>query len=104
MCQDYDDTFQYDTKWSPNTEVLKKIAERYNVNFTQDYEELGCLAYGRVTFSDRLFTDIYLEDEDFQKFEYDEEKDEWYFEGETYESEWEILETLLERKIENHQP
>jgi hypothetical protein len=93
--------FQYETKWSPNTEILKKIAEQYNVNFTQDYEELGCLIYGRATFSDKLLIDIYLEDEDFEKYEYDEEEDKWYFEGEAYECDYEILETMLERKIEN---
>lgn len=104
--QDYDntDTFQYETKWSPNTEVLQKIAEHYKVDFTQDYEELGCLVFGRATFSDRLLTDIYLDDEDFDKYEYDEENSVWYFEGETYESDYEILEILLERKIENHHP
>jgi hypothetical protein len=93
--------FSYQTRWSPNTEILQQIAEHYNVNFTQDYEELGCLVYGRATFSDKLLTDIYLADEDFEKYQFDEEKDKWYFEGETYESDYEILETLLERKIEN---
>ena len=104
--QDYDDTdtFQYETKWSPNTEVLQKIAEHYNVDFVQDYEELGCLVFGRATFSDRLLTDIYLDNEDFEQFELDEETDTYHFEGKDYDSEYEILETLLERKIENYQP
>lgn len=96
--------FQYETKWSPNTEVLKKIAERYNVSFSQDYEEMGNLVYGRATYSDSLLTDIYLEDGDFEKYQYDEETDTYHFEGETYDSDCEILETLLERKIENHHP
>lgn len=95
--------FQYETKWSPNTEVLKKIAEQYNVDFVQDYEELGNGVYGMATFSDRLLTDIYLEYEDFEKFHFDEETDTYHFEGETHESDYEILETLLERKIEKHQ-
>ncbi|TWI18862.1 hypothetical protein [Sphingobacterium siyangense] len=101
--QDYDntDTFQYETKWSPNTEVLQKIAEHYKVDFTQDYEELGNCVFGRATFSDRLLTDIFLEYEDFEQFEFDEETDTYQFEGEEYESDYEILETLLERKIEN---
>lgn len=33
--------FQYETKWSPNIEVVQAIAEHYNVNFSQDYEELS---------------------------------------------------------------
>jgi len=95
--------FQYETKWSPNTEILKNIAEQYNVNFLQYYEELGCLVYGRATFSDKLLADIYLEDEDFEKYQFDEETDIYHFEGEEYDSDSEILETLLERKIVNHQ-
>lgn len=96
--------FQYETKWSPNIVEVQKIAEHYKVNFTQDYEQLGNCVCGRATFSDRLLTDIYLDDEDFDKYEYDEENSVWHFEGETYESDYEILEILLERKIENYQP
>ena len=96
--------FQYETKWSPNIEVIQKIAEHYEVNFTQDYEEMGNLIYGRATFYDKLLTDIYLEDEDFEQYGFDEETDTYHFEGETYESDYEILETLLERKIKNQQP
>ena len=90
--------FQYETKWSPNIEVVQKIAENYKVNFIQDYEEMSNLVYGRTTFSDKLLTDIYLENEDFGQYEFDEETDIYHFEGEVYESDCEILETLLERK------
>lgn len=95
--------FQYETKWSPNTEVLKKIAEQYEVDFVQDYEELGNGVYGKSTFYDKLLTDIYLEDEDFEAYQFEEETDIYHFEGEEYGSDCEILETLLERKIKNHQ-
>ena len=92
---------QYETKWSPNIEIVQKIAEYYQVNFVQDYEEMSNLVYGRATFSDKLLTDIYLEDEDFDNYQFDEETDTYHFEGKEYDSEWEILETLLERKIAN---
>lgn len=104
-CNDGDEgEFQYETKWSPNMEIIQKIAEHCEVNFTHDYEEMGNLVYGRATFYDKLLTDIYLEDEDFEQYEFDEETDTYHFEGETYESDYEILETLLERKIKNQQP
>ena len=96
--------FQYETKWSPNIEIVQKIAEHYKVNFIQDYEELGCLIYGRATFADKLLTDIYLEDEDFEKYQFDQETDTYHFEGKEYDSDCEILETLLEQKIANQQP
>jgi len=91
--------FQYETKWSPNIEIVQKIAAYYQVNFVQDYEEISNLVYGRVTFSDKLLTDIYLDDEDFEQYQFDEETDTYSFEGEIYDSDCEILETLLERKI-----
>jgi len=93
--------FQYETKWSANIEIVQRIAEYYQVDFVQDYEEMGNLVYGRATFSDKLLTDIYLEDKDFNNYQFDEETDSYHFEGESYESDCEILETLLERKIAN---
>ena len=91
--------FQYETKWSPNIEIIQKIAEYYEVNFVQDYEEISNLVYGRVTFTDNVRTDVFLEDEDFEQFQFDEETDTYSFEGEIYDSDCEMLETLLERKI-----
>lgn len=91
--------FQYETKWSPNIEAVKAIAELYNVNFTQDYEEMSNGVYGKAIFSDKLLTDIYLDDEDLEQYHYEEETDRYHFEGEEYESDSEILEMLLERKI-----
>lgn len=91
--------FQYETKWSPNIEIVQKIAEYYQVDFVQDYEEISNLVYGKATFSDKLLTDIYLEDKDFEQYHYDEETDIYHFEDEEYESESEILEMLLTRKL-----
>ncbi|COZ63561.1 Uncharacterised protein [Mycobacterium tuberculosis] len=69
------------------------------MNFTHDYEEIGNLVYGRATFYDKVLTDIYLEDEDFEQYNFNEETDTYHFEGETFDSDCEILETLLERKL-----
>ena len=93
--------YQYETKWSPNIEVLKTIAEQYQIGLIQNYEEMGNLVYGRATFSDKLLTDIYLEDEDFGNYQFDQETDTYHFDGKDYDSDCEILETLLERKIAN---
>lgn len=96
------DVFQYQTKWSPNTEAIKQIAEYYNVDFIQDYEELGNCVYGKADYTNGLLTDIYLEDEDFEQYEYDEETDTYLFQRTRYACEWDILETLLECKIETY--
>jgi hypothetical protein len=83
-------------------EIVQEIAEHYKVYFVQDYEEMGNLIYGQARYHNGILQDIYLEDEDFEQYEYDEETDNYLFEDETYNSDTEILEILLERKIINN--
>ena len=97
--EEIDSIFNYQTKWSPNTETLMQIAKRFKVDFIHDFEEMGNLIYGRTIFSDNELTAIYLEDEDFEKYQYDEETEIYHFEEKTYDNDYEILEILLERKI-----
>ena len=101
--EESDCTFSYQTKWSPNTEILKQIAERFKVDFVYHYEEIGNQIYGLAVYSDDELTEIDLEDEDFEQYYYQEESDTYYFEEENYESDAEILETLLKRKIKKLQ-
>ena len=101
--KDNTEVFQYQTKWSPNIEIVQKIAEHYKLDFVQDYEEMGNLVYGKATYNNGTLQDIYLEDDDFEQYEYNEETDKYHFEGKIYESDCDILETLLERKIKRHQ-
>ena len=91
--------FNYQTRWSPNTEVLTQIAERFNVDFILDYEEIGNQIYGVSVYSNNELTEICLEEEDFEQYDYQEETDTYSFEEENYESDYEILEILLKRKI-----
>ena len=91
--------FNYQTRWSPNTEVLTQIAERFNVDFILDYEEIGNQIYGVSVYSNNELTEICLEEEDFEQYDYNEETDTYFFEAENYESDYEILEILLKRKI-----
>lgn len=97
------EVFNYQTKWSSNVEVLQKIAEHFKVGFIMDYEEIGNLIYGRAMYENGVLRDIYLEDEDFEQYKYNEENDCYHFEDKDYESDSEILETLLERKIAKQQ-
>ncbi|MDE5437619.1 hypothetical protein KRE47_08000 [Elizabethkingia meningoseptica] len=91
--------FQYETKWSPNTEAVRLIADLYGVEFTQEYEEMGNGIYGKATYSEGIVDDTALTDEDLEQYQYDEENDRYHFEGEEYESDSEILEMLLTRKL-----
>ncbi|TRW21554.1 hypothetical protein FMM05_20060 [Flavobacterium zepuense] len=90
--------FQYLTRWAPNIETLIEIADHYQATFTLGYEEMGCRVYGLATYRNVVLTDIFLEHDDFETYWFNEETDLYHFEGETYESDCEILETLLERK------
>ena len=101
--KDNTEVFQYQTKWSPNIEIVQEIAKHYKVDFVQDYEEMGNLIYGQTIYRNGILQDIYLKDEDFEQYEYNEETDKYHFEGKIYESDCDILETLLERKIKRHQ-
>lgn len=91
--------FQYETKWSPNIEIVQRIAERYGVKFTQEYAEVGNQIYGKATYLEGILDDVCLSDEDLEQYRYDEETDRYYFENEEYESDCEILEILLTRKL-----
>ncbi len=93
-----DDTVSYETRWSPNIEEMKQIADFYKTGFNYYYEELGNLVYGVARYENGVLTDTYLESSDFSLFDQIEDEDKWIFEGETYESEYDILEILLERK------
>jgi len=98
ICWEDEDVLYYETRWSPNIEVVQKIAEHFGVSFTMEYEETGCLVYGRASYTDGMLTDVYLENGDFGKYHFNEDTDTYHFEGETYESDCKILEILLERK------
>ncbi len=56
------------------------------------------MIYGKATYADANLVIIELDDSDFDLYSYDEEKDEYQFEGDTYDSDHEILDILLERK------
>lgn len=92
-------SFQYETKWCPNIEVLYLISDYYNTEFVLEYAELGSCIYGRTTYQNQVLDDVCLDFSDFDKYQYDEEADNYQFEGGTYNSDLEILEILLERKI-----
>ncbi len=93
-----DDNAYYETKWSPNIEVMKQIADYFKTGFNYYYEELSNLVYGVARYENGTLTDIFLESSDFDLFEENEDDDTLTFEGEKYESEYDILELLLERK------
>ena len=87
-----------DTKWSPNIEMMQTIADKYLVDFIYTYSEMAMGIYGEAQYLNRGLADICLESADFAQYSYHEETDSYFFEGDDYDSDDEILEILLERK------
>lgn len=95
----WDGRFSTQTKWSPPIDEIREMAECHNVDAEMDYEELGNGIYGKWTYAEGNENDIYLDDVDFAKVFWREEEEDCIFEGKEYESEYEPLQVLLERKI-----
>jgi hypothetical protein len=54
--------------------------------------------FGETNYDGKTLTDVFLTDEDYEQITFDEENETYLFEGDTYESDYDIWETLLERK------
>lgn len=89
----------YLTKWTPNLLVMVVVADWYGADFLYNYEELNMGIYGLAVYRKGVLQDVYLVPEDFGLYEYDEQSESYVFEGEHYPDDWEILEILLQRKI-----
>lgn len=92
------ETLYYETRWSPNIEVIQQVADHYGVGFVHSYAETANLIFGEATYENGELQDIFLEHGDFDQYEFDEDTDTYLFEGEHYENPDEILDILLERK------
>lgn len=96
-----DGTLNYETRWAQNSVVIKLIADHFKVDFVHSFDELMMQIYGEVEYKNGELFHAELESEDFDLFTADYENGIYVFEGETYDSEYEILEILLERKKGN---
>lgn len=89
----------YETKWIPIVEELEELSLKYKVKVILEYCELGSFEYGRIVFDKGGILHHYLLQSDFQKYKFLEDKEGYEFEGSIFESEEEILEILLDRRI-----
>lgn len=89
----------YLTKWSPNTQVLISVADQLNLSYIHSYEEPGMMIYGRDTYHNGQLVQVMLDNEDFALYEYDEQTEQYEFEGESYPSDEEIIAVLFRRKL-----
>ena len=87
------------TKWAPPLDVMREVGEYLDVDFEMEYQESGEPMFGRFWRENGEFGAIELEDEDFNLVSYKEDIDRYVFEGEEYECQEEVLEIILERKL-----
>ena len=92
-------SFCYDTRWSPNIEVLWTIANHFKVDFVLRYEESGCMLLGKTFYESGILKDYCLNQSDFQTCSYNADEDTYEFEGNVYKYRENIMEILLDRKI-----
>jgi hypothetical protein len=91
------------TKWAPPILELEQIGREAGVSITCWYEESGMCIYGQseYNFETNYTTDIYLDDADTDRVQYDEENDQYLFDGEPVESDSEAYQTMLDEKLNN---
>lgn len=88
----------YETKWSPNVNVIVAIAEHFKMGFIYRYIEPGNCICGEAGYKDGILTDVALDQDDLALYEYCDDDHTYYFENQRYEISDDILEILLERK------
>lgn len=93
-----DGIIQFETKWSPAINTVISLAKKYKCNIELEFCETGNLVYGILyAYPDKHIL-IELDYTDFDKFFYIEDNNNYCFENKFYDSEYEILDILLERK------
>ena len=99
---DNEDAFSFETKWCPDFDTLRILAQKHGVMVTNRYEEFGCGVYGEWQCDglEGSETDICLTDDEIDMVvEVDEDNCIWEFEGEQSDCREDLLSIVLERKI-----
>jgi len=96
-----DGMYSFESKWISPLEELCERAKKGRFSFEIDYEELGNQIYGRAYYNgaNNEFTDYCLQDDVFDRIEWDD--DICKIDGEIAENECEFLEEQLELLIKN---
>jgi hypothetical protein len=101
--QDYetDIVFNCWTKWAPPIEEMLHLCKGANINIELQYEEMGCQLYGvyHYDYATDTLSDTCLDYNDFARVVYDDDNDEYTFDGEPIESDSEAYEEILEEKL-----
>jgi hypothetical protein len=89
------------TKWAPPILELEQIGREAGVSCTCWYDESGMCIYGQSFYDveSDYTTDIYLDDSDIDRVQYDEENDCYLWDGKPVESDTEAYQIMLDKKL-----
>lgn len=101
LCGYSENSLSYETKWSPNIGNVVEIAKKFDVNFIMTYEELGSNIFGKAIYTagNDEVVDYYLTDEDFNRYDWNDEEGYYLFDGVEYESSDDILMDIFKEKF-----
>lgn len=89
------------TKWAPPILELEQICKEADVSCTCWYDEPGMGIYGQSEFDIKTgyTSDISLDDEDLARVRYDDELDQFFFDGESVDSDIIAYQEILDDKL-----
>lgn len=95
------ETLSFLSRWSNPTELLKDMGKHHKVSFRCDFDE-GTHYYGAIFYYHKTDSskEVMLDEEDLSKYEEEEDEEVYIYKGELYHSESEVLDLILEEKIQ----
>lgn len=51
-----EDYIRFDSAWGPPTELLRRLSEKFQIDFDLEYSEIGCEIFGSISFSNGEIT------------------------------------------------
>jgi len=88
----------YETRWYPNLQGLVQIADHFQLDFVNHYDEVANGVFGEASYTKGTLLDICLDPADFQAYDFDPATRLFTYNGQTYENETPIFEKMIEEK------
>ena len=96
-----DEFFLFESKWSPANDSLQFLAKKYQVTIINRYSEIGNMVFGQWSGNGKIEKDVWLTDEEWDLVVPGDVYDSYYtYEGKEYECEEEILDIILDKKLQ----
>lgn len=96
-----DDVFLFQSKWASANDSLQFLAKKYQVTIINRYSEPGNMVFGQWTSDGEIEDDVWLTDEEWELAVPGDEEGSYYtYEGKEYECVEEVLDIILDKKLQ----